>query len=58
MANAAEQRLLEYVQRQIRTGTRSIDLPAELLENVGEATLQEMQALCKLTGVTIRRIRA
>ncbi len=45
--------LLAYVQRVIKTGTKRIELPGDLVANATEGALIEVRRLCKLCGVKI-----
>jgi len=56
--NAAERRLFQYVQMEIRAGKREIVLPAHLLEHVEDDALKEVRALCTLSGVKVVRVDA
>lgn len=58
MGSYADQQLLDYVQRLIRTGTTRIDIPSELVEFASDEAIREMKALCQLSGVRISAIRA
>ena len=51
--NAADQALLQFVSREIRAGTRKVDIPAHLLDHVTEEAMQEAQQLAALSGVEL-----
>jgi len=51
---SADQRLMNYVQREINTGATTIVIPYELLADATEEVLAEVRALCKISGVTIQ----
>ena len=48
--NAADMRLLAYLQAETRTGKRKITIPAFLLENATQEGLAEARCLAKLAG--------
>jgi hypothetical protein len=46
--------LIQYVQKEIASGTQSIIVPTDLARQANEGVLSEVRSLCKLSGVTIR----
>lgn len=50
----ADRRLLAYVQQQTNTGTRTIRIPAWMLENTTANGLTEARRLAKLCGCTFQ----
>ena len=50
--SAQDSRLLAFVQRQINTGTKTIRIPASLLEGTTNNGLTEARRLAKLCGCT------
>lgn len=49
----ADWKFVEWVQRQINTGTRRIVIPGSLLLGASEETVEEVRRLCKLNGVSV-----
>lgn len=58
MGDTADRHLLNYVQSEIRTGTRHISIPFVLVEGASEGALEEVRQLCALSGVKISDLRA
>jgi len=49
----ADRNLINWVQREINTGSRRIMVPGYLLINASEAVIEEMRRLCRLNGVSV-----
>ena len=45
--------LIDYVNRGINSGTRSIRVPASLLRDASKQALESVRQLCKLAGVAL-----
>ena len=45
--------LMAYVQEAIKSGRKTIELPADLVADANPETLKEVRQLCKLSGVKI-----
>jgi len=48
-----DRELIDWVQRQINTGTRRIVVPGRLLTNASEEVIEEVRRLCRLNGVSV-----
>jgi len=48
-----DQNLIDWVQRQINTGTRRIIVPGYLLMNASDTVIEEVRRLCKLNRVSV-----
>ncbi len=48
-----DRELIDWVQRQINTGTRRIVVPGHLLTNASEEVIEEVRRLCRLNGVSV-----
>jgi hypothetical protein len=53
---SADQKLVDYVQGQVRAGRRTIELPIDLVQGASKEVLREIRAYCKINGVSISRI--
>jgi len=49
----ADRELIDWVQRQINTGTRRIIVPGYLLTNASETVIEEVRRLCKLNRISV-----
>lgn len=49
----ADRALIEFVQRQINTGTTRIVLPGHLVARGSDVVLEEIRRLCKLNSVSV-----
>jgi hypothetical protein len=45
--------LIDYVNRVINSGSRTIRIPGSLLRNASKEAIESARQLCKLAGVTI-----
>ena len=52
-ATNADRELIDWVQREINSGSRHIVLPGRLVSATSESTLEEIRRLCKLNRVRV-----
>lgn len=50
---SADARLLDWLKRQVMSGTRTVVVPAELLVDASSAGLAEVRAYAKICGVEL-----
>ena len=53
MGQGNDMMFLQFIQRELRTGTKKVGIPAELLQGVSKEAMKEGKALVKLSGAKI-----
>ena len=53
MGQGNDRVFINFIQRELRAGKCKIQIPAELLQGVGEEAMREAKALVKISGARI-----